>query len=214
MLPIIYWGCTAKVAENTCNVFVQDSISWYSTKNITTMEKCLILGCGPSLSKINGAGLTDIVTVGVNDCAKSGYIPDYLMVVDNDFSPERRKIIDSCAYKSILVSHIPECFSFKNKIGIELGEFGSLSNLNVGGMIDYSRTSTYMAIIFAYKYLHAKKIGMLGVDFTNNYGVDLELSRQHYGNLYRELKTFGCELYNLSEISIIDTVEKLDFDKF
>ena len=178
------------------------------------MDKCLILGCGPSLNIIKGVGLTDIVTVGVNDCAKSGYIPDYLMVVDNDFSPERRKIIDSCSEKSILVSHIPECFNFKNKIGIELGEFGQLPNLNVGGRIDYSRTSTYMAVIFAYKHLHAKKIGMLGVDFTNNYGVDLELSRQHYSNLYRELKKLGCELFNLSDNSLIDTLPKLGFSSF
>lgn len=163
---------------------------------------------------IKGVRLTDIVTVGVNDCAKAGIFPDYLMVVDNDFTQERRKIIDSCSDKSILVSHIPECFDFRNKIGIELGEFGKLDSLNVGGRIDYSRTSTYMAIIFAYKHLHVKRIGMLGVDFTNNYGVDLELSRQHYGNLYRELKTVGCELYNLSETSLIDTVPKLDYNKF
>lgn len=185
------------------------------------MEKCLILGCGPSLNKIKGVELTDIVTeltdivtVGVNDCAKSGYIPDYLLVVDNDFTPERRKIIDSCSDKSILISHIPKCFDFKNKIGIELGEFGQLNNLNVGGRIDYSRTSTYMAIIFAYKYLCADVIGMLGVDFTNNYGVDLELSRLHYGNLYNELKKSGCELFNLSDVSLIDTVKKLELSNF
>lgn len=178
------------------------------------MEKCLILGCGPSLNQIKGVGLTDIVTVGVNDCAKCGITPDYLLVVDNDFTPERRKIIDSCSDKSILISHIPECFDFKNKIGIELGEFGQLNNLNAGGRIDYSRTSTYMAIIFAYKYLHAKRIGMLGVDFTNNYGVDLELSRLHYGNLCNELKKYGCELFNLSDISLIDTVPHLNFSEF
>lgn len=178
------------------------------------MDKCLILGCGPSLNLIKDVALTDIVTVGVNDCAKSGYIPDYLMVVDNDFTPERRAIIDSCSDKSILVSHIPEYFNFRNKIEIELGEFGQLKNLNAGGRIDYSRTSTYMAIIFAYKHLHVKKIGILGVDFTNNYGVDLELSRLHYGNLCRELRKLGCELYNLSDNSLIDTVPKLGFSNF
>lgn len=179
------------------------------------MNKVLILGCGPSLSLINETNLPNNLTlVGVNDCAKCGITPDYLLVVDNDFSNERRAIIDSCSDKSILVSHIPEYFDFKNKIGIELGEFGRLTNLNSGGRIDYSRTSTYMAIIFAYKHLHAKSVGMLGVDFTNNYGVDLELSRLHYGNLYKALKENGCRLLNLSPTSLIDTVPKLDFSNF
>lgn len=171
------------------------------------MNKVLILGCGPSLSLINETNLPNILTlVGVNDCAKCGIIPDYLLVVDNDFTNERRKIIDSCKDKSILLSHIIECFDFKTKIKLELGDFETLNNIDSGSKIDYSRTSTYMAIIWAYKYLKTTNIGILGLDFTNNYSVDLEMSRNHYGNLCKTLAERNVKLYNLSNISLIDTI--------
>ena len=179
------------------------------------MNKVLILGCGPSLSLINETNLpNDLILVGVNDCAKCGITPDYLLVVDNDFSNERRKVIDSCKDKSILLSHIPECFDFKTKVKLELGDFATLNNIDNGSRIDYSRTSTYMAIIWCYKYLKATNIGIIGLDFTNNYSVDLEMSRNHYGNLCKALEERNAKLYNLSNISLIDTIPFMDFKQW
>lgn len=178
------------------------------------MKKALILGCGPSLHLINKANIpNDVVTIGVNDCAKCGIIPDYLLVIDNDFTNERRKIIDSCKDKSILLSHIPECFGFKTKIKLELGDFETLKNIDSGSKIDYSRTSTYMAIIWSYKYLKATDIGILGLDFTN-YHVDLEMSKRHYGNLCKTLSERNTKLYNLSDASLIDTIPFMDLKRW
>ena len=173
-------------------------------------KKILIFGCGPSLCLINKTNIpNNVVTIGVNDCAKCGIMPDYLLVIDNDFSPERRKIIDSCKDKSILLSPIPEFFNFKTKVRLELGDFETLKNIDSGSRIDYSRTSTYMAIIWSYKYLKATDIGILGLDFTN-YHVDLEMSQRHYGNLCRTLADRNVKLCNLSNISLINTIPFMD----
>lgn len=185
-------------------------------------KKALILGCGSSLNLLKGVNLgNDVITVGVNDCG-SVIVPDYLVVVDNDFSLERRKVIDSCKDKSILVSHIPECFDFDKKIKIDLGNYGKLDNLNIcNDKIDWSTTSTYMASIFAYKFLGCNNIALLGVDFTPNhynrddgkYKLDLNTANEHYKMLSEVLSFRGCEFYNLSKESLIE-VKKMGLIKW
>lgn len=185
-------------------------------------KKAIILGCGSSLNILKGVNLgNDVITVGVNDCGNV-IIPDYLLVVDNDFSPERRKIIDMCRRKSILVSHIPECFDFDKKIKIGLGEYAKLDNLNIANdLIDWSTTSTYMASIFAYKFLGCNDIALLGVDFTPNhynrddgkYKLDLNTANEHYKMLSKTLSLRGCEFYNLSKESLIE-VKKMGLIKW
>ena len=186
------------------------------------MNKVLVCGCGKSLLKLDKMNLQNVVTIGVNDCGKM-IMPDYLMVVDSDFTPERRKIIDSCSQKSVLVSHITECFpEFGSKIKIELGDYGKLDNLHVGAKIDYSTTSTYMAAIFAYKFLCSEDIAMLGVDFTtghyNNddgkYKLDIDTAKKHYGQLQSALAERNCRFVNVSDISLIDTVPHMDLEEW
>lgn len=190
-------------------------------KYTMNMNKVLVCGCGKSLLQLKEIP-ENIVTIGVNDCGKM-IQPDYLLVVDNDFSTERRKTIESCSKKSVLVSHIPEYFTeFNSKIKIEIGEYGKLNNLYEGAKIDYSTTSTYMSIIFAYKFLCADRIAMLGVDFTNGhynnddgkYKLDLDTAKLHYGMLCNALSKRNCELVNVSDVSLIDTVPHLDLDKW
>lgn len=184
------------------------------------MNKILVCGCGRSLNNLRAHHLT-IPTIGVNDCANV-IVPDYLIVVDNDFTPERRKIVDMCRQDSILVSHIPECFDFANKIKIDLGEYAKLDNLNeANNKVDWSTTSTYMAVIYAYKFLKCNDIALIGVDFTPNhynrndgkYKLDLSTANAHYKMLASELNKNGCRLVNVSEESLID-IEKMKLEQW
>jgi uncharacterized Rossmann fold enzyme len=83
--------------------------------------------------------------------------------------------------------------------------------------------SPYMAAIIAYQ-LGAKKIGMVGVDFTNDHffsntgthklskhvrNIDLE-----YSVLRSNLEKKGVKVANLSPISLLESWPKMTLDQF
>jgi uncharacterized Rossmann fold enzyme len=83
--------------------------------------------------------------------------------------------------------------------------------------------SPYMAAIIAYQ-LGAKKIGMVGVDFTNDHffsetgahklsknvrNIDLE-----YSLLRNHLENKGVKVANLSPISLLESWPKMNLEEF
>ena len=78
-----------------------------------------------------------------------------------------------------------------------------------GSGIDYSTTSTYMAIIIAYQ-MGCKNIYLIGVDLDNhNLSHRNEQINQDYGKLYQKLQEKGVNLWNLSEKSLLTSVPKI-----
>jgi len=89
--------------------------------------------------------------------------------------------------------------------------------------VDYTMNSPYMAAVIAYQ-LGAKKIGMVGVDFTqdhffSNTGTH-KLSKhtknidQEYLVLRNELERRGVKVANLSPISLLGSWPKMDLEGF
>lgn len=194
-------------------------------------RKFIIVGCGTSALNLKGLDLSNIITIGVND--SGGVInPDYLLVVDfvTQFSDDRIKTISDTKCKTFITSNDgwDNIMKHVDKCKIYLGDL-ALSHMDkqkYPDKIDYSNTSTYMAAVIAYK-LGAAKIGIIGLDFTanhynNNDGIhklisqynQLENIRNSYKLLTERLSEYGVEFYNLSDISMIDTIPKMNLSKF
>ena len=193
--------------------------------------KFIIVGCGMSALSLRGTNLRGIKTIGVNDAG--GVIDlDYLLIVDyvSQFTPERTKVISEtkCGMFISVNSDWDDTFKNVEKSKITLGNL-TLDHIDkhmYPDRIDYSNTSTYMAVITAYK-MGATKIGIIGLDFTPNHynsndGVhklvskynQLDPIRNSYKLLCEKLQQLGVEVYNLSKESLVDTIPKISLDQF
>ena len=194
-------------------------------------RKFIIIGCGMSALAVKDLDLGDILTIGVNDAG--GVRPlDYLTIVDalGQFTPDRLKTIIGTACSGFIAVNSDFDKHFKNvpTYKIELGDL-NLSHLDkylYPNKIDYSNTSTYMAVIEAYK-MGASEIGIIGLDFTaNHYNMEdgehklvakynqFDLINLGYGSLRTKLYELGVDFYNLSDISRIDTIPKMKLSNF
>jgi hypothetical protein len=96
----------------------------------------------------------------------------------------------------------------------------NLDNLTV---VDYTMNSPYMAAIIAYQ-LGASKIGMIGVDFTQDHFFantgSHKLSKhvknidQEYFVLKNNLESRGVKVANLSPISLLSSWPKMSLEEF
>jgi uncharacterized Rossmann fold enzyme len=83
--------------------------------------------------------------------------------------------------------------------------------------------SPYMAIIIAYQ-LGARKIGMVGVDFTQDHffadtgshklSKHIKSIDHEYSVLRTNLEKKGVKVANLSPISLLESWPKMDLDQF
>lgn len=196
--------------------------------NIHSGKRALVLGLGVSTKQIVGKDTRDLITIGVNDIG-SIYTPKYLLTVDmsSRFQPQRSMAIRDTEAE-YLFTHIEEWKKatrlMDKVVSFKLGA-RSLQNINNIGVLDFSNNSPYIAIILAYQ-MGCREIGLLGVDFTENHchmqdGTH-ELMRANriqeiekdYLRLSEVLKANGCNLYNLSEISIIKSLNKMKLEQY
>jgi len=189
----------------------------------------IVLGCGSSVTDFVPKIPEGVVTIGVNDIGDI-FTPEFLLVVNspNTFKPVSRVSTISNNKSKYFISHFPEKWiplGIKNEIvNIKLGD-RNFSNLGKSAtdIIDYSNNSPFMACICAY-YLGAKRIGLIGVDFTDNHfnnkdgrhkltGQLKEIDKK-FGILNKKLSKLGCEIYNLSPESLLQSLPKMDQDEF
>ena len=190
--------------------------------------KAIVIGCGRSALEIKDAELGDIVTIGVNDACRIRRL-DYHLLVDEPrkFGEARRNQMILSDAKHVL-THIRSWRVKKPErlILYELGEHRGTWNCGVrNAKIDYSNNSPYMAIVIAHK-LGFNKIGVIGVDFTDDHFYDrdgahelvaagkLDRVRDDYGALVSKMKSLGTDIYNLSKTSAIDTIPGADLETF
>ncbi len=191
--------------------------------NIHEGEKIVVCGCGMSLKEFE-PHYKDFITIGVND-VPSLFKPNYNLVTDhpNRFNDKRKKWINETDYKYLLT-----CvggWRHPRIIHFDLGAKGS-SHLDDPSKVDHFLNSPYTAINVAYK-LGAKKIGIIGVDFTDGHFYSPKdgahsLARMRYlpdllwgyEHLKNALDQRGVELYNLSKESKINVVPHISIEKF
>lgn len=186
-------------------------------------ESFIITGCGSSVNLYED--LSKYFIIGVNDIERI-LVPDFLVVV-NDFRTFMRGRWDfvRTSTSPVIFSHLDNPGPIdhpENLVKIKIGNNG-FPNLDKMDAVDHTMNSPYMAAIIAYQ-LGAKKIGIIGVDFTENHffsktGIH-KLSKHiknidnEYGILHEELKKRGVILANLSPISLLQTLPRMTLEQF
>lgn len=190
-------------------------------------EDIIVIGCGESAMLLKQHPcLGTITTIGVNDV---GLIldPTYLIVVDapNRFQGTRNKLITDTKAQYVFTQmkdwkiNPPE-----KKVLFRLGG-NRLRSLFDANTVDYSNNSPYVGAMVAFK-MGAKRIGMIGVDFTHNhfYAKDGEhiltktgrigVIDSDYAKMVYEFSKHSVLVYNLSPITRLNAIPKMSLDAF
>jgi hypothetical protein len=186
-------------------------------------ETFIVAGCGSSINYYTD--FSKYYVIGVNDIERI-LTPDFLVVVNEHRTFMRGRwdyVRDSLS--PVIFTHLENpgpITRSANLCKIKIGQRNNpdLNNLSV---VDYTMNSPYMAAIIAYQ-LGAKKIGMVGVDFTNDHffsetgahklsknvrNIDLE-----YSLLRNHLENKGVKVANLSPISLLESWPKMNLEEF
>lgn len=186
-------------------------------------ETFIVAGCGNSVNMFED--FSKYYIIGVNDIERI-LTPDFLVVV-NDIKTFMRGRWDYIrdSQSPVIFTHLdnPGPITRAGNIAkIKIGKRGE-PNLDNFNAVDHTMNSPYMAAIIAYQ-MGAKKIGMIGVDFTQNHffsetgthklakhlkNIDLE-----YSVLRRELEKKGVKVANLSPISLLESWPKMSLEQF
>lgn len=183
----------------------------------------MVCGCGVSLLDFKFHH-QDFITIGVNDVPKL-FTPTYLVVTDASirFNDSRKKMINESESRYLFTC--AQGWRHPRLVHFELGRKGTYY-LNDPHKVDHFLNSPYVAVNIAYK-LGARKIGMIGVDFTDGHFYapkdgQHSLARMNYTRdinrgyeiLKEGLYQNGCEFYNLSQDSRIESVPKITIEHF
>jgi glycosyltransferase involved in cell wall biosynthesis len=183
-------------------------------------ESILVCGCGSSLSGIIAP--ERLITVGVNDMGRL-FDPDYLVVLNppTQFSRERFQFIANSRARAIF-TQLELGIAHPNIVRVKLGRKGS-TDLSDCGTLPYTRNSPYPAICLA-AHLGARRIGVLGVDFTANHffartgthslAPELAQIDREYSQLYQSCIRQGIEVFNLSEESRLTAFPRMSQQEF
>jgi hypothetical protein len=190
--------------------------------NIHQGDSFVVCGCGSSLNLYDK--FENHITIGVNDASSKVYCK-YLVVVNEpkNFKRGRWENVNKNTADYVF-THIQSLQQEDEgkKVIIKLGKRDGV-NLDNYGFIDYTNNSPYMATIIAYQ-MGARKIGLIGVDFTLNHffgetgkhtlNRDLESIINQYSNLANALVSKGIKIANLSPDSMIEFGPKMTLADF
>jgi len=188
-------------------------------------KSIIICGCGTSINDFIPDDKNTLF--GVNDIQRK-FWTKYLICVNEPFTFKRGR------YQWIQTHTAEKLFTHLSTLPVDRGE--TLVFINLGkrdgvdidniGKIDFTANSPYMAVIIAYQ-LGASKIGMIGVDMTNDHFFDKtgehlltkkhEIVNSEYRKLGEALISRGVKIANLSPISQIKSWPYMtleDFNKY
>ena len=186
-------------------------------------ESFVVCACGVSLNDY--PDLTGHVTIGVNDAGKKVWCK-YLVVVNDPKTFKYGRWPDVQSNNSEFVfthlDYLPIDNPEGRRVVINLGSYEG-TDLDNYGSIDYTTNSPYMAIILAYQ-MGARKIALVGVDFTMNHFFgetgkhqimrEIEKVKEQYSNLGKALLQKGIKIANLSKESLIESWPKMSLKEF
>ena len=183
----------------------------------------IVAGCGSSINYFTD--LSNYYVIGVNDIERI-LTPDFLVVV-NDFRTFTRGRWDYVkdSLSPVIFSHLdnPGPITRSSHLAkIKVGERNQ-ARLDQFESVDHTMNSPYMAAIIAYQ-LGATKIGIIGVDFTNDHFFSKsgthKLSK-HIRNIDEEFRVLrsnlekkGVKVANLSSISQLESWPKMSLEAF
>lgn len=215
-LPVTRITTTIKSEYHGKNLY-PDYIGKYKDKTF------IVAGCGSSINYFTD--LSNYYVIGVNDIERI-LTPDFLVVV-NDFRTFTRGRWDYVkdSLSPVIFSHLdnPGPITRSSHLAkIKVGERNQ-ARLDQFESVDHTMNSPYMAAIIAYQ-LGATKIGIIGVDFTNDHFFSKsgthKLSKhirnidEEFGVLRSNLEKKGVKVANLSTISQLESWPKMSLEAF
>jgi hypothetical protein len=177
----------------------------------------VVCGCGPSLREL--CHREDLVTIGVNDVGRL-FDPTYLVVVNprQQFKDDRFRFVEHSNARA-LFTQLDLGRVKPPVVRFRLGRYGGVDP--EGDSLHYTQNSPYVGVCLA-AHLGATRIGLIGVDFTDDHffartgrhplaGRLREIDAQ-YARLAAALARRGVELVNLSSISRLTSLPRLRAD--
>ena len=194
--------------------------SFSGFRDFHTAKSIVVCGCGTSLASFSRP--ERFVTIGVNGVGRL-FDPDYLVVVNprNQFQTDRFSFVETSRAKAIF-THLELGISHSQVVRFQLGKRGGTDFSN-RSTLHYTNNSPYVALCLAI-HMGAKKIGLIGVDFTNDHffaptgrhrlaGQLPQIDRE-YKALYDACRHHGIQLYNLSASSRLTSLPRLSVEEF
>lgn len=184
----------------------------------------IVAGCGTSINLYDD--FSEHYVIGVNDIERI-LTPDFLLVVNDyrTFMRGRWQFVQE-SLSPVIFSHLGNpgpITRSQNLVKLKIGTRGGVPNLDRFDCVDHTMNSPYMAAIIAYQ-LGAKKIAIVGVDFTDNHFFEKtgnhKLTRHiknidaEYDVLKNELIKRGVKVANLSPISQLTSWPKMSLEEF
>ena len=177
-------------------------------------ETVIVCGCGTSLALLTQP--ERFVTIGVNDVGRR-FTPDYLVVVNErrQFDPERYGHVERSAAKALFTQlDLPH----PRAVRFRLGRRGGTDRADPASL-HYTANSPYVAVNLA-RHLGAGRIGLIGVDFTNDHffaatgrhplASQLVQIDREYAALAEACRAEGVLLANLSPTSRLESLQRAD----
>lgn len=183
-------------------------------------ETILVCGCGSSLSRIIAPERT--ITIGVNDVGRL-FDPDYLVVVNprTQFSAGRFSYVENSRANAIF-TQLDLGIRHPHVVRFKLGRRGGAEFANPD-VLPFTRNSPYPAVCLAI-HMGARRIGILGVDFTPNHffapsgrhtlSCELHQIDREYKQLNEAAGRMGVEIFNLSQESTLTAFPKMALEEF
>ncbi len=184
----------------------------------------LVCGCGTSAGGV--LALAGLPSIGVNDIGRL-FTPTYLVVVNppRQFRGDRFGFVrDSRA--QALFTQLDLGPVNPPVVRFRLGRYGGTdigSDSGTDDTLHYTQNSPYVAVCLA-AYMGAKRIGLIGVDFTDHHffadtgrhplASRLPAIDREYAALAAGLAARGVELVNLSPISRLTSLPRLRTEDF
>ena len=189
-------------------------------RNYHAGETILVCGCGSSLSEI--VAPERFVAIGVNDVGRL-FQPDYLVVINpkQQFRGDRFRYVEESRARAIFTQlHLG--ITHPHIVRFKLGKRGGVDFTNPH-VLHYTRNSPYLALCLAV-HMGAKRVGMIGVDFTDNHffastgrhplaGEFPQIDRE-YNQLNESCLRLGVEVVNLSQESRLTAFPKMSPELF
>jgi hypothetical protein len=186
-------------------------------------ESFIVCACGVSLNDYDN--FDNHITIGVNDAGKKVWCK-YLVVVNEPSTFKFKRWPDVQSNNSEFVFTHMKTLPIDNPEGriikVNLGKYEGV-DLDNYGFIDYTTNSPYMAIVIAYQ-MGARKIALVGVDFTMNHFFgetgkhqimrEIERVKEQYSVLGKALTEKGIKIANLSKDSLIESWPKMTLQEF
>jgi len=192
-----------------------------SLRGVHQGETILVCGCGESLNELKDPSGT--VTIGVNDVGRR-FHPDYLVVVNppGQFAPDRLEHIKGTQARFVFTQYLDLPAPQDRTVRFTLGTYNG-TDFSRPDVLHYTQNSPYVAMCLAV-HMGAKRIGLIGVDFTDNHffaktgrhplAARLVQIDREYGKLAEACLTLGVEVFNLSATSRLTTLSRSSLAEF